>query len=75
MKNCAALLVAAMAITSLNNAARAENWPTRPVHVIVPITGGSAIDIDLRWVNGVMAFLAAANFVVSAIHTVLLFGG
>lgn len=36
---------------------------------------GILIDIDLRWVNGVMAFLAAANFVVSAIHTVLLFGG
>jgi len=34
---------------------------------------GILIDIDLRWVNGVMAFLAAANFVVSAIHTVLLF--
>ena len=51
MKNCAALLVAAMAITSLNNAARAENWPTRPVHVIVPITGGSAIDIVARAVS------------------------
>ena len=36
---------------------------------------GILIDIDLRWVNGVMAFLAAANFVVSAIHTVLLFAG
>jgi len=31
------------------------------------------MDIDLRWVNHVMAFLAAANFVVSALHTVLLF--
>jgi PAS domain S-box-containing protein len=36
---------------------------------------GILIDIDLRWVNGIMAFLAAANFVVSAIHTVLLFAG
>lgn len=36
---------------------------------------GILMDIDLRWVNGVMAFLAAANFVVSAIHTVLLFAG
>jgi hypothetical protein len=36
---------------------------------------GRPMDIDLRWVNGVMAFLAAANFVVSAIHTVLLFAG
>lgn len=31
------------------------------------------MDIDLRWVNQVMAFLAAANFVVSAMRTVLLF--
>lgn len=30
------------------------------------------MDIDLRWVHHVMAFLAAANFVVSALHTVLL---
>lgn len=37
--------------------------------------GRRLMDIDLRWVNGVMAFLAAANFVVSAIHTVLLFAG
>lgn len=31
------------------------------------------MDIDLRWVNQVMAFLAAANFVVSAMRTALLF--
>lgn len=31
------------------------------------------MDIDLRWVNQVMAFLAAADFVVSAMRTVLLF--
>jgi hypothetical protein len=31
------------------------------------------MDIDLRWVHHVMAFLAAANFVISALHTVLLF--
>ena len=31
------------------------------------------MDIDLRWVNQVMAFLAATNFVVSAMRTVLLF--
>lgn len=40
-----------------------------------PATTADAVDIDLRWVNGVMAFLAAANFVVSAIHAVLLFAG
>jgi hypothetical protein len=32
----------------------------------------AAMNIDLRWVNHVMAFLCAANFVVSALHTVLL---
>jgi len=32
----------------------------------------AAMNIDLRWVNQVMAFLCAANFVVSALHTVLL---
>ena len=31
------------------------------------------MDIDLRWVHHVMAFLAAANFVISAMRTVLLF--
>lgn len=36
---------------------------------------GILIDIDLRWVNQVMAFLAAANFVVSALHTVLILAG
>lgn len=33
----------------------------------------AAMEFDLRWVHHVMAFLAAANFVVSALHTVLLF--
>ena len=35
--------------------------------------GSRLMDIDLRWVNRVMAFLAAANFVISAMRTVLLF--
>jgi len=33
------------------------------------------MDLDLGWVNHVMAFLAAANFVVSALHTVLILAG
>lgn len=51
MKIFAALLITATAITSMADAARAENWPSRPVHVIVPITGGSAIDIVARAVS------------------------
>jgi len=36
---------------------------------------GILLDLDLGWVNHVMAFLAAANFVVSALHTVLILAG
>jgi hypothetical protein len=29
--------------------------------------------MDMKWINAVMAFLCASNFVVSSIRTVLLF--
>lgn len=51
MKKSGALLAVGISITTLVGGARAENWPDRPVHVIVPITGGSAIDIVARAVS------------------------
>ena len=34
---------------------------------------GSAIMVDMKWINRIMAFLCAANFIVSSARTVLLF--
>jgi tripartite-type tricarboxylate transporter receptor subunit TctC len=43
-------LVAAVVAASLTPAAQAQNWPTKPIYVIVPFTAGSTVDIVARTV-------------------------
>ena len=42
------IIAALIALTCASDAGLAQNWPTKPVRVIVPITAGSAIDIVAR---------------------------
>jgi tripartite-type tricarboxylate transporter receptor subunit TctC len=42
------LVLAIAALAGMSFAAHAENWPSKPVRVVVPITAGSAIDIVAR---------------------------
>ncbi len=41
-------IAAALAALASSGAARAEDWPTRSIHVIVPLSAGSALDIIPR---------------------------
>ena len=42
------LVLTIAALAAMTGAARADNWPSKPVRVVVPITAGSAIDIVAR---------------------------
>ncbi len=44
----ALVLAVATAVLTATNITRAAQWPTRPIHVIVPLSAGSAIDVIAR---------------------------
>jgi tripartite-type tricarboxylate transporter receptor subunit TctC len=41
-------LVAVAALSLAAGAARAENFPTKPVHILVPYAAGGAVDVLAR---------------------------
>ena len=45
------LVAAAVALLAIDGNALAQGWPSKPVHVIVPVTPGSAIDIVARTIS------------------------
>src|SRR5215472_4535682 len=54
----------ALTVCLAQTAALAQSWPTRPVHVIVPFTAGSATDIMARTVSQRLAEQLGQPFVV-----------
>ncbi len=50
---CAALLAVAALVVSAS-AASAENWPTRPIKIIVPFAAGGAVDLVARFLQNDM---------------------
>jgi tripartite-type tricarboxylate transporter receptor subunit TctC len=45
------LLIAALAALALTGPAKAQNWPDKPVHIIIAFTPGSATDVIARAVS------------------------
>jgi tripartite-type tricarboxylate transporter receptor subunit TctC len=54
----------ALTLCLAQTAAQAQSWPTKPVHVIVPFTAGSATDIMARTVSQRLAEQLGQPFVV-----------
>ena len=49
MRTRAALILAiALAVLSANGASRADEWPSRPIRAIIPLSAGSAADVVPR---------------------------
>ena len=45
------MLAAALALSLVASAAAGQNWPDKPVHIVVPLTAGSATDAMARLVG------------------------
>ena len=45
------MLAAALALSLVASAAAGQNWPDKPVHIVVPLTAGSATDVMARLVG------------------------
>src|SRR5436305_14334522 len=59
----AAALLCAGALAAVQNA-HAQAWPSKPVHVVVPFTPGSATDIMARTVGEKLSALLGQPFLV-----------
>ncbi len=59
-----AALTAVMALVAPPSPARAENWPTRPIKIIVPFAAGGAVDLVARFLQDDMGKALATTMVV-----------
>ena len=58
------LVAIALVLLGTHGGAAAQNWPSKPVRVIVPVTPGSAIDITARTISDELAAQLGQPFVV-----------
>src|SRR5262249_10497114 len=58
------LVAVAVALLAIAGNALAQGWPSKPVHVIVPVTPGSAIDIVARTISDQLTTQLGQPFVV-----------
>lgn len=56
--------IAAIALCAVQGLAWAQSWPSKPVRVIVPLSGGSNADILARMVAGRLAAQLGQSFIV-----------
>jgi tripartite-type tricarboxylate transporter receptor subunit TctC len=59
-----AALTAVMALVAPPSLARAENWPTRPIKIIVPFAAGGAVDLVARFLQDDMGKALGTTMVV-----------
>ena len=59
-----AALTAVMALVASPSPARAENWPTRPIKIIVPFAAGGAVDLVARFLQDDMGKALGTTMVV-----------
>jgi tripartite-type tricarboxylate transporter receptor subunit TctC len=64
IKSAGGLALAGAGVTRLTTPALAETWPTRPVHVIVPLAPGGAIDYVARQCAQVMSPVIGQQMIV-----------
>lgn len=57
-------LAAALALSLWATAAEAQTWPEKPVHIVVPLTAGSATDVMARLVGRHLADALGQPFIV-----------
>src|SRR5262249_12071060 len=58
------LVATAVALLAIDGKALAQSWQSKPVHVIVPVTPGSAIDIVARTISDLLTTQLGQPFVV-----------
>jgi tripartite-type tricarboxylate transporter receptor subunit TctC len=58
------LWLAALALSLISFATSAQTWPDKPVHVVVPLTAGSATDVMARTVVQQLAEQLGQSFIV-----------
>jgi tripartite-type tricarboxylate transporter receptor subunit TctC len=54
-------LVAGAALLLATASARAENFPSKPVHILVPYAAGGAVDVLARTLNQALAKIGASS--------------
>src|SRR5690349_9958432 len=64
MKKAATLILAAVCVALLNGESQAQNYPSKPVRVIVPLVPGGNLDIVARAVSQRLAENLGQQFVV-----------
>ena len=62
MRRC--ILAALIVLTGIHSTAVAQDWPAKPVRVVVPVTAGSAIDIVARTIAERLSAQLNQTFVV-----------
>ena len=58
------IVVAALSLVAMMGSVAAQTWPDRPVHIIVPLTAGSATDVMARTVALRLSAELGQNFIV-----------
>ncbi|HWE79627.1 MAG TPA: tripartite tricarboxylate transporter substrate-binding protein, partial [Pseudolabrys sp.] len=58
------LAVAAAALPAVSRVARAETYPARPVHIVVPVPPGGALDITARLIGNWMSQHMGQSFII-----------
>ena len=61
------ITAAAAALIALTGAAAAQDWPTRPITLVVPFAAGGGIDVSVRLQAQHMSELLGQSFVVENI--------
>jgi tripartite-type tricarboxylate transporter receptor subunit TctC len=61
------VIAAAMGLTALAHAAAAQDWPTRPITLVVPFAAGGGIDVSVRLQAQHMSELLGQSIVVENI--------
>ena len=62
MKSLLSLAFATLAITALAQ----ENYPSRPITIVVPVVAGSGLELQARLVDGVLREKTGQPFVIEA---------